>query len=312
MPVTDPSPLRGILLKVASIIFFLGMQTAIKLVGEGIAPGQITFYRSAFAILPIIGYLAWRGDLRDALKTSNPVGHLKRGIIGILAMGAGFYGLRLLPLPDAIALGYAMPLLAVVFAAIFLKETVRVYRWTAVLIGMVGVMIISWPKLTLFSENGLHSDLAIGAIAVLISAALGAAAMLQVRQLVAEEKTSTIVLYFSVTASLLSLLTLFFGWEPLPASAIGLMVVAGFCGGIGQILLTQSYRYADVSTIAPFEYSSIIFGSMIAFAVFDEVPELSTAIGAMVVVGAGLFIIFREHQLGLERRAARRAATPQG
>ncbi|MBP1850873.1 DMT family transporter [Rhizobium halophytocola] len=311
MPTTDPNPLRGISLKIASIVFFLAMQSAIKLVGTGIAPGQITFYRSAFAIIPIIGYLLWRGDLRQALATKNPVGHLKRGVIGILSMGAGFYGLRLLPLPDAIALGYAMPLIAVVFAAIFLGETVRVYRWTAVLIGMVGVTIISWPKLTLFSESGMHSDLAMGSIAVLLSAVLGAAAMLQVRQLVREENTSTIVLYFSVTASLLSLVTLFFGWEPLPLRSLGLMVIAGFSGGIAQILLTQSYRYADVSTIAPFEYSSIILGSGIAFFVFDEVPEISTAVGAAVVVGAGLFIIYREHQLGLERRAARRASAPQ-
>ena len=311
MPDIQPSPLRGILLKVASIVFFLAMQSAIKLVGSGITPGQISFYRSAYAIIPIVAYLAWRGDLREALTTRNPLGHLKRGLIGIMAMSAGFYGLRLLPLPDAIALGYAMPLLAVVFAAVFLKETVRIYRWTAVAIGLVGVMIVSWPKLTLFSQGGLHSDLAMGSIAVLISAALGAAAMLQVRQLVTEEKTSTIVFYFSVTASVLSLTTLAFGWEPLSAGAMGLMVVAGFCGGMGQILLTQSYRYADVSTIAPFEYTSIILGSGIAFFLFDEIPALSTVIGGAVVVGAGLFIIYREHRLGLERRAARRASTPQ-
>jgi Permeases of the drug/metabolite transporter (DMT) superfamily len=305
------NPLTGILMKVSSIVFFLGMQTSIKLAGSGIPLGQITFYRSAFALVPIIVYLAWKGELRAGLHTNNPIGHLKRGLIGISAMSAGFYGLILLPMPDAIAIGYAMPLIAVIFAAVFLRETVRFYRWSAVTVGLVGVMIISWPKLTLFREHGLQSDAAVGAIAVLLSAALGAAAMLQVRQLVREEKTPTIVLYFSLVASLLSAVTWFFGWVILSWEALALMVMAGFCGGVGQILLTESYRYADVSTIAPFEYTSIIFGSVIAYFLFGEVPTLSTAIGAAIVVAAGIFIIYREHRLGLERRAARKASTPQ-
>ncbi|MBO3759518.1 DMT family transporter [Ciceribacter sp. L1K23] len=312
MPPDQSNPLRGILMKVTSIVFFLSMATCIKLGGVGVPPGQITFYRSAFALVPIVAYLAWQGTLRAGMHTNNPLGHLKRGMIGICSMGAGFYGLVLLPLPDAIAIGYAMPLFAVLFAAVFLRETVRLYRWTAVMVGLVGVMIISWPKLTLFEEQGLQSTAAVGAISVLISATLGAAAMLQVRQLVREEKTPTIVLYFSLIASLLSALTWFFGWAVLSWEALGLMAMAGFFGGIGQVLLTESYRYADVSTIAPFEYTSIILGSAIAYVLFDEVPTLTTAAGAAIVVAAGIFIIYREHRLGLERRAARKASTPQG
>ncbi|MFY8098624.1 MAG: DMT family transporter, partial [Allorhizobium sp.] len=246
MAFADPNPLRGIVLKVCSVTVFVAMQTCIKLAGSGIPPGQISFHRSAFAILPIVLYLAWRGELRAAMQTDNPVGHVKRGLLGVCAMGAGFYGLVHLPLPDAIAIGYAMPLIAVVFAAIFLKETVRLYRWTAVIIGLVGVLIISLPKLTLFGEEGLGSDVAVGAVAVLVSATLGAGAMLQVRQLVREEKTSTIVLFFSVTAALLSALTWFFGWAELSWRALGLLALAGFFGGLGQILLTESYRFADV------------------------------------------------------------------
>ncbi|THV25788.1 DMT family transporter [Peteryoungia ipomoeae] len=310
MAYADPSPLRGILLKVCSVGVFVAMATCIKLAGAGIPPGQITFMRSAFAVLPVVAYLAWRGELRRAMRTDHPFGHVKRGLIGVFAMGFGFYGLVLLPLPDAIAIGYAMPLLAVVFAAVFLKETVRLYRWSAVAIGLVGVLIISLPKLSLFSEAGLGGQAAIGAIAVLCSAALGAAAMLQVRQLVEVENTSTIVLFFSVMAALLSAITWIFGWASLTAEATLLLILAGIFGGIGQILLTESYRYADVSTIAPFEYCSIILGSAVAYVLFSEIPTGTTVIGALIVVGAGIFIIFREHQLGLERRRARKASTP--
>ncbi|QEE47171.1 DMT family transporter [Rhizobium sp. WL3] len=312
MAFADPDPLRGIVLKVCSVTVFVAMQTCIKLAGDGIPSGQITFHRSAFAILPILVYLAWRGELRQAMQTDNPLGHIKRGLLGVCAMGTGFYGLVHLPLPDAIAMGYAMPLLAVVFAAVFLKETVRLYRWTAVVVGLVGVLIISLPKLTLFGEEGLGSDAALGAVAVLAAAMLGAAAMLQVRQLVREEKTSTIVLFFSLTAALLSAVTWFFGWAELSWWSLGLLALAGFFGGLGQIFLTESYRFADVSTIAPFEYCSIILGSVAAYILFSEVPTMTTLIGAAIVVAAGIFIIYREHQLGLERRAARKASTPQG
>lgn len=304
-------PIRGILLKVFSVTAFVGMQSCIKLTGGELPTGQVSFYRSAFAILPILVYLAFKGELRTAFRTSNPFGHLKRGLLGVASMIVGFYGLILLPMPDAIAIGYAMPLLAVVFAAVFLRENVRVYRWSAVFVGMIGVSIISWPKLTLFSEQGLESQAAIGACAVLLAAALGATAMLQLRQLVQEERTATIVLFFSLTASVLSAMSWFFGWQALTWDTLGFMVMAGFFGGLGQILLTESYRFADVSTIAPFEYCSIILGSIIAFLLFDEIPTLTTLIGAFFVIGAGIFIIFREHQLGLERRAARKALTLQ-
>ncbi|QLF69892.1 DMT family transporter [Peteryoungia desertarenae] len=311
MPPSDINPLRGILLKVMSIAVFVGMQTFIKLAGEGIPAGQITFYRSAFALVPIILYLAWRQELRAGFQTNNLLGHIKRGLLGVAAMGTGFYGLVHLPLPDWIALGYAMPLIAVIFAALFLGEKVRLYRWTAVLIGLVGVSIISYPKLTVLADGDLMaSPAALGAVAVLVSAALGAAAMLQVRQLVRDEKTATIVLYFSITASVLSAFTWFFGWSELSWQQLAMMVMAGFCGGLGQILLTESYRFADVSTIAPFEYCSIILGSVVAYVLFSEVPTSTTLIGAGIVVSAGIFIIFREHKLGLERRAARKASTP--
>ncbi|KQV43495.1 MULTISPECIES: DMT family transporter [unclassified Rhizobium] len=307
-----PHPLKGISLKVFSVVVFVAMSTLIKSAGEGIATGQITFYRSAFAMVPILVYLACTGYLRTAFKTDNILGHLARGFVGIVSMSFGFYGLVHLPLPEAIAIGYAMPLLGVVFAAIFLKETVRLYRWTAVFIGLVGVMIITWPRLTLLDQGGLGQEEALGALAVLISAALGATAMVLVRKLVVREKTHTIVLYFSLSAACFSLLTLPFGWEPLPWSSFLLLMAGGFCGGIAQLLLTQSYRYADMSTIAPFEYTSILLGIIIGYTLFDDIPTRTMLIGTVIVISAGIFIIWREHQLGLERRRARKHMTPLG
>ncbi len=301
------NPMRGIAFKVASVICFLAMQTFIKLAGSGIQPGQITFYRSFFALFPIIAFLAYRGQLKSSFYTANPIGHLKRGTLGIISMGLGFYGLLHLPLPEAIALGYALPLVAVIFAAVFLGETVRIYRWSAVFVGLIGVAIVSWPKLTLFREGGVESEQAIGAITVLLASVLGGMAMIQVRRLVEEEKTSTIVLYFSLTASAFSLLTVPFGWDFLDLAPQLFLIAAGFCGGIAQILLTESYRHAEVSTVAPFEYTSIVLGSILAYFVFDDTPTTSMVIGTAIIVAAGVFIIYREHRLGAERVASRNA-----
>ncbi|MFK0331711.1 DMT family transporter [Rhizobium sp. NPDC090275] len=304
------NPMRGIACKVASVVFFLAMQTFIKLAGAGIQPGQVTFYRSFFALFPIMAFLAYRGQLKASFYTANPVGHLKRGTLGIISMGLGFYGLLHLPLPEAIALGYAMPLIAVVFAALLLGETVRIYRWSAVFVGLIGVAIVSWPKLTLFRDGGVETEQAIGAVTVLLASVLGGLAMIQVRKLVEEEKTSTIVLYFSITASVFSLFTVPFGWDLLDLAPQLYLIAAGFCGGVAQIFLTESYRHADVSTIAPFEYTSIVLGSVLAYFVFDDIPTTSMLIGTAVIVAAGIFIIYREHQLELERAAARKASSP--
>ncbi|WP_137135295.1 DMT family transporter [Rhizobium sp. FKY42] len=305
-----PDPLRGILMKLLSVMAFLGMQTFIKAAGAGIPAGQITFYRSFFALIPIFVYLAMRKELASAFRTSSFTGHLKRGTLGMIAMVMGFFGLIHLPLPDAIAIGYASPLMAVIFAALILKEKVRIYRWTAVAIGILGVLIISWPKLTMFEQGGMGANEATGAIAVLLSAVIGGLAMVQTRQLVKTEKTFTIVLYFSLLSAAFSLISLPFGWNGLSWETKLILICAGICGGLGQIFLTQSYRLADVSTVAPFDYSSIIFGIAIAYVLFGDVPTWQMLLGTAITVSAGIFIIYREHQLGLERKAARKASSP--
>jgi drug/metabolite transporter (DMT)-like permease len=306
------NPLRGIFLKVTSVMVFVMMQTCIKSAGPDIPAGQITFYRSAFAIAPIVLYLAVQGELRGAFHTQSPFGHFKRGVLGITSMAFGFYGLVHLPMADAIAIGYSLPLIAVILAAILLGETVRIYRWTAVFVGLIGVVIISWPKLSMFDDDGMGSVQAIGAVSVIISSMMAGFALIQTRQLVRTERTPTIVFYFSLSGAVLSLLSLPFGWVELTASETFFLICAGICGGVGQILVTESYRYADVSTVAPFEYTSILLGMAIAYTLFGDVPTFTMLIGTSITVSAGIFIIYREHRLGLERKAARRASPPGG
>ncbi|AZO42437.1 DMT family transporter [Mesorhizobium sp. M7D.F.Ca.US.005.01.1.1] len=304
--------LTGIMLKIVSVAVFVGMQTCIKAAGT-VPAGQIVFFRSFFAIFPIIAFLAFRGKLGTAFTTKRPFNHIARGVVGVCAMGLGFFALTRLPLPEAITLNYAQPLLVVVFSSIFLGEAIRVYRWSAVAVGLVGVLIISWPELTLLSsDEALDDQEVLGVVAALVAAAISAVAMLLVRNLVQSERTATIVLWFSVTASIMSLLSLPFGWQALTPLQAALLVAAGFCGGLGQILMTAAYRHAEASVVAPFEYTSMILGVVVGYLVFGDVATLNMLVGGLIVVAAGIFIIWRERQLGLERTRTRKASLPEG
>ncbi len=304
-------PLRGIAYKLGSVLIFIVMSAMIKATSAHVPGGEAVFFRSLFAIPVILVWLALRGELRQGVGTANPFGHVWRGLMGTLAMGLGFSGLAYLPLPEVTAIGYAAPLLTVIFAAMFLGEEVRLFRVTTVALGMVGVLIVLAPRLTVLEGDAGYAE-AFGAVIVLGGAVFAALAQVTVRRLVATERTAVIVFWFSMTATVLSLITIPFGWVvPTPFETF-LLITAGLLGGVGQILLTSSYREADASLVAPFDYASMIFALLIGWFVFAEIPSWTVLGGAALVVIAGLLIIWRERQLGLERARQRKAMTPQG
>lgn len=303
-------PLRGVGFKLASVFVFILMSSLIKAVRDEVPAGETVFFRSFFA-LPVIGaWLWWQGAGLAALRTGNPLGHFWRGLVGTMAMGLGFASLAYLPLPEVTAIGYAAPLLTVIFAAMFLGEVVRAFRILCVALGLLGVLIVLAPRLTLASGDAGGFAEAFGAMLVLTSAVFAALAQIFVRKLVAHERTATIVFYFSLTASLLSLVTLPFGWIWPAPSAAALLILAGLLGGLGQIFLTSSYREADASLVAPFDYASMLFALAIGYGFFGEVPTLAMLGGAGLIILAGILILWREHHLGLAEARARKAMTP--
>ena len=306
------NPLKGIGFKIGSVCVFLAMSSLIK-ASENIPAGELVFFRSAFAIIPVLAYLAYRRELLVGLKTKYPIGHVWRGLVGTGGMGFGFFALTQLPLPEAIAISYATPLLIVVFSAVFYHERVRLYRWSAVLIGLVGVIIIISPRLSVFTGGISNmSGASIGAISALLACCFAATAMMLVRRLVQTERSATIVLYFSLVSALIGSFTLFFAWVTPTPEQFALLVGAGITGGIGQILLTESYRHADMSVVAPFEYASLLLSVGVGYFFFKDIPTIDMLIGGLIVVGAGIFIIFREHRLGLDNNKAREVSTPEG
>lgn len=175
-------PIKGIALKLCSVLLFIVMASLIKAAAPHVPPGQAVFFRSLFAIPVIFTWLALRGDLSTGLKVQSRLSHFWRGFVGTAAMGLGFAGLGLLPLPEVTAIGYAAPLLVVIFAAMFLGEPVGVFRLTTVGLGLAGVLVVLSPRLTLLTGGTVHTTEAVGAILVLMGAVCAALAQIYVRK----------------------------------------------------------------------------------------------------------------------------------
>jgi drug/metabolite transporter (DMT)-like permease len=311
------SPLLGILLKILSALAFTMMSAGARAVSSRYPVGEIIFCRSFFAMIPLLIWLAMRGDLPNAIRTAHPLGHLKRGVIGSCGMFSGFWALALLPLPDAVAFSYATPLIVVVLAAALLKEKVRAYRWSAVALGFAGVLVMlsphlaGPPALAAGQPAPVVAGLSLGVIVALAAAGFSALATIEVRVLTRTESTGAIVFYFMALTSILGLMTIFFGWAWPSLADAAILVAIGILGGLGQILLTQSYRYGDASLIAPFEYTTMIWAVALGWFLFGEWPADAVFIGAALVILSGIFVIWREHRLGLLRPEAQSAGPPQ-
>jgi drug/metabolite transporter (DMT)-like permease len=283
------------------------MATLIKQASPRYPVGELVFFRSFFALVPVLIWTVWRGEFLTSLTTPRVGRHFIRSLTGAITMFFGFSALAMLPIADATAIGYASPLITVVLAVIFLGEKVRIYRWSAVGIGLVGVLIMISDYV---APSGGPERSAIGAIVALIGAFLGAVSTIQVRALVRYEPAATIVIYFSGFTSLVALCTLPFGWSvPNPLDAT-MLVTAGILGGLGQVLMTQSFRHGDASLVAPFDYTSMIWALLVSWLVFHTWPSNVMLVGTAVVIAAGLFVIYREHRLGIERTRSKQAQTP--
>ena len=305
------NPALGIGLKLAAVLLFTLMASCVKAARGEAPPGEAVFFRSFFALPPILLYAWARGRLGEVFVARDPLAHATRGVIGVAAMFCGFFALGYLPLPELIAINFAAPLMATALAAILLGERVRLFRWTAVGIGLLGVIVMIEPRLTLAAGGGLGDSEALGAALALAGAALMAFATIHIRHLVRTETTLSIVFWFTITCTVTGLLTAPFGWAWPSGPVFWLMVAAGLLGGAAQILLTESYVHADASTLAPFDYSQMLYGLMIGWLVFAETPGLQVLFGAVIVVGAGLYIIRRERQLRIDRAKPRSAGSLQ-
>ena len=296
-------PIRAILLMNGAVLIFTIMDAIVKSVSGHYPTGQIIFFRNFFAFPPILLFLWWTGGL--AFRTAQPWSHVLRGVFGVGSMYCYFLSYKLLPLSDAVALSLSSPIFMTVMAIPLLGEKVGPRRWAAVGVGFVGVLIMTRPGAGVFE---------IAAMVPLIAAVFYDLAMVTVRKMTAE-RSGTVAFYFTVIACLAGLSTIPFGRADLAGYGLGVwswpdgkdlfvLVIIGTMGGIGQILLTNAFRMAPMSVVAPFDYTALVYAFILGYFCFNEVPDAYLITGGLTVVGSGLYIVHREAVTARQRRRA--------
>ena len=298
----------GIGLKIASARCMTLMSTSIKALNGSIPTGEVVFCRSAFALLPLLIWLAWQGPVRPMLHTKSIGGHVLRGISGSFGMFLNFMTLRYLPLADSVVLGYAAPMITLILAAVLLGERFRLVRTLGNIIGFSGVLLAAVPKVIEAHSGGTWStdpaaahNLTMGLLCGLTGAAFTAFSAVQIRNLTRTEKSGAIVFYFSLMTTILGASTIVSGWVMPDAKQAVLLVACGLLGGIGQILFAESLRHASASIIAPYEYTTLLWSTVLSIIIFSQLPGLSTIAGGLLIAASGALTLW------WESRATRRA-----
>lgn len=299
MDSTHLRPVLGVALKLTSVVLLGTMAACVKQLGQSVPSGQIIFVRGAISIA-LLAVLAWQVEGLHLLKARNWRSHALRSLCGTVSMFCLFTALALLPFADVTGITFSAPMFLTLLAMLFLGERIHAYRWSALGIGFLGVLIIVGPHLR------FESGSSIGALVALAAAIFSALAMIFLRSMSAggREHAITITFYFSLTSMVFAGLTAFAGWPMPTATEWRLLLAAGVLGVLGQLVMTYSYRYAEASTIAPLDYANLIVAVLYGYFFFDETPGLSTWIGASLVVAAGLVILWREYRLSTRAAAS--------
>ena len=287
---------QGIALKVANTAAFSLMYAVIKLAGP-YPVSEVIFFRSFFALLPVLAFSAWSGGIRKGISTSRPLFHILRSLAGVCGMFLNFAALQRLPLADITGFSFVAPIFAVMLAALILHERAGPYRWAAVMVGFGGVLLMIEPHGGVM--HLVRAGFSSGAALALMGAALSSVVVIFIRQMSTTERSEAIVFYFMLTCAVVSGLAMLWDWKAPSWPAVAWLVFSGLLGGIGQLCMTFSYRYAAPSLLAPFDYVAMVWAVVLGYFVLGEVPQPLVMVGAAVVVAAGLFIVWRERRLHL-------------
>ena len=283
-------PLKGIAMRLLAVVFLALMFLLVKIAdGRGVHLIESLFYRFLFGLIVIIPLVAKQSGGIRSLKTNRPYAHLARAIVGLCAMSLNFLAYIMLPLAEATTIGFAVPIFATLLSVVILAEMVGVHRWGAIIAGFIGILIVVQPG------DG-HIPLA-GALVALSGALLTSSVSVLIRSLGGTENVATIVFWFSaLTLPPLGIAMLFFGGAH---DSLTWVVICGIgiTGGAGQLALTAALRYAPVSVVIPMDYTSLIWATLFGWLVYDTLPVPATWIGAPIIIGSGLYIVWRENRL---------------
>ena len=270
-----------------SVIFFSVMEILVKFLSSSYPIGELVFFRGFFGLLPII-FIMPKKKFFQNFKTKKIKLHIFRTITGCFALISIFFSLKYLPLADAISITFAAPIFATIFSIFFVKEIVGKKRWFAVLIGFLGILIILKPGTSLFSIYSIFP--------ILFCVGFAASASL-IRILSKTDKNYLISFYYTAGLTLVSLFLDPLSWKiPLFKDCL-LLISIGIIGSLGNIIITEAYRKSEISLITPIKYLNLIFAIVFGYYLFNEVPEVSTLIGSVLIIVSTVIIFIRERKL---------------
>ncbi|SFK61241.1 DMT family transporter [Shimia haliotis] len=287
-------PVLGLWLRVASIAAFAVMALCVKLAADHYPTGQIVFFRSAFALLPLILFMWLQGALPAQLFTKRPLGHFKRCLAGCAAMFTAFASLRYLSLADYTLIGFLAPFATILLARVCLGEHIPPASWICIAIGFCGVLLLVWPELSApQSRGGTMLGVALG----IATAVLTAIAKIQIRRLTRTEHAGTIALYFAVSCTLAGAATAVFGWKyPNPIDLL-FLIGSGIAGGTAHILMTLSIQICPLSRQAGLEYLALGFAALLDLLFLNIVPG-AWSLAAMALVMLAAILSFHAPSTG--------------
>ncbi|MFH5924438.1 DMT family transporter [Roseomonas xinghualingensis] len=280
---------RGALLMLGATAGFALMGVFVKELSARYSFLELMFFRNLLS-LPIVLAAGLRAGA--LLRTRRLGGHAVRAASGMMGMGCAFFALTLLPLADQTALNYTQPLFIILLAIPFLGERPGPARWGAVLLGFMGVLVIAAGQGA--GSGAVSSSLLIGYAVAALGGFFGALSTMLVRQLSATEPSTTIVLWQSILMTTMAAVTLPFVWVTPSWGDLGLLVVMGLIGGVSQVLNTEAFASAQVSSLGPYSYTGLLWAGLLGWIVWGDMPGLAMLAGSALIVGAGLVVLRSE------------------
>ncbi len=291
---------RGAVWMLFSALFMAVQSAIVKSLGESMHSLEIVFFRGMIGVLLVLPFLVRRGRLR--ITTRRPRLHFARAMAGLVAMACGFYAVTKLTLADATAIAFTMPLFMILLAVLMLGEVVGWRRWTATVIGFVGVLVVVRPGMAAFQWASLI------ALAGALSHALVGVTL---KKLSETETVALTMFYFSMYAAAVFLIPAILFWKTPTPYELGLLLVMASLGMMNQVAFFRAAFVGEMTAVVPFDYSRLLFAGILGYLVFAEVPDGWTVVGAAVIVGSTLFIARREAKLA-RIAAMREAGHPPG
>ncbi|WP_425419003.1 DMT family transporter [Oricola indica] len=286
------SPARGLGFAFLAFALFATHDAIIKALGQDYSIFQIIFFAMLFAFVPL-AVMVLADQSTGNFRPRHPWLVLARAVLSLTAMSCAFYAFVELPLAEVYALLFATPLLITALSVPLLGETVRARRWAAVVVGLIGVLIVLRPGMTAFSP---------GHLAALCSACAAATATIIVRKIGGEERSAVLILYPMLTSMIVMGAALPWTYVPIELPSLGLMATVGLLSVIAQLCSITAYRFAPAAVVAPMQYSQILWATLYGVVFFAEKPDTMVAIGASIIIGSGIFIVWRESRPDVSER----------